>query len=249
MPLPWVYALVSVVGVSLVSLIGLLTLAVNDRQLKQLVTILVGLAVGAMFGNVCFHLLPESFDGAIPSAQASVGVLVGLFGFFMLESGLRWHHHHLEPHDIHPTGYINLIADGLHNFIDGFLIGASYLVSTPVGVTTTIAILLHEIPQEIGDFGVLLHSGFSRVSALGWNLVSALTAVLGTLLALAAGTALVHLPEQILPVTAGTMMYVAGSDLVPELHKTPHGRTLLLQLVALAVGVGLIWCLVLAFPH
>ena len=134
---------------------------------------------------------------------------------------------------------MNLVADGLHNLIDGLLIGSSYLVSLPVGLATTIAVLLHEIPQEIGDFGVLLHAGFPAGLALWLNFLSGTLAILGAVAALTIGGMVTTMPTVILPLTAGGFIYIAGSDLVPELHREREPVKSLVQLVAIGVGVGL----------
>ena len=236
---PWGYAMLSVTGVSLISLVGVLIVPVAKARLPEVVFLLVSLAVGAMFGNVALHLLPESF--AHSPSWSSAGILVGLFLMFLMEKYLWWRHQHLPDCDHHPQpfGYVNLVADGLHNLIDGFLIGASYLVSVPVGVATTIAVLLHEIPQEIGDFGILLHAGMGRAKALTLNLLSASLAIVGTVIALLVGQAVERLPDAVLPITAGSLLYVAGSDLVPELHKERRWKMSLLQGLAILAGVGL----------
>ena len=152
-----------------------------------------------------------------------------------------WRHDHAaeHTHPIHPVGYINLVADGLHNFIDGVLIGASYLVSMPIGLATTIAVILHEIPQEIGDFGVLLHAGFSRRRALWLNFLTATIAILGAVISLLVGARLHHFSAGVLPLAAGGFIYIAGSDLVPELHKEREPPQAAVQLIAIGVGIGL----------
>ena len=168
---PWLYALISVAAISLVSLAGLVTVSWTPRRLTQVMFVTVSVAVGAMFGNVFIHLLPSAFDGTQAPRQVSLLILAGLMSFLLMEKFLWWRHEHLpsERAGIHPVGYMSLLADGLHNFIDGILIGASYLVDVSTGLGTTLAILLHEIPQEIGDFGVLLHAGFEKPQALLWN--------------------------------------------------------------------------------
>jgi len=241
MALTWWFALGSVVVVSLASFIGIVTISVSEQRLRSIVFILVSLAVGAMFGDTFIHLLPEAFKAPDASLWTSICVLAGILIFFLLEKFLLWRHEHI-PHYgscIHPVGYVNLVAEGLHNLIDGLLIGSSYLVSLPVGLATTFAVLLHEIPQEIGNFGVLLHAGFSKTNALWLNFLSASLAIAGALLALLVGGTLTHLPTVILPLTAGGFIYIAGSDLVPELHKEREPMKSLVQLIAIGLGVGL----------
>ncbi len=236
----WVWTLVSVVIISLASFVGLVAISSNSRGIQQTIFVMVSLAVGAMFGDVFLHLLPEIFSSK-SADTAPMYILGGILLFFLLEKFLLWRHEHI-PHYgdcIHPVGYVNLVADGLHNFIDGLLIGSSYLISLPVGLATTLAVLLHEIPQEIGDFGVLLHAGFRVPKALWLNFLSASLAIAGAIVALIAGGLVKALPEIILPLTAGGFIYIAGSDLVPELHKERQPLRSLIQMVAIGLGVGL----------
>ena len=243
----WLYTLASVLVVSLVSLIGIVAISSNRARIQQTVFVMVSLAVGAMFGDAFIHLLPQSFAAAEATLATSIYVLAGILIFFLLEKFLLWRHEHI-PHYgdcIHPVGYVSLVADGLHNFIDGLLIGTSYLVSLPVGLGTTLAVLLHEIPQEIGDFGVLLHAGFRPAQAIGLNFLSASLAILGAIVALLVGHAVTALPHIVLPMTAGGFIYIAGSDLVPELHKEREPVKSLVQMLAIGAGVGLMLLLTL----
>ncbi len=240
----WTYTLLSVLLVSLVSLIGIAFLSLfSAKRLAAMMFVLVSLAVGGLFGDTFLHLLPEAFADAPEQLTPSLGVLAGILTFFMLEKFLRWRHEHTVAEEgdqlIHPVGYMNLIADGVHNAIDGMIIASSYLVSVPLGVTTTFAVLLHEIPQEIGDFAVLLHAGFSKKRAMLLNFGSALLCFLGAVITLIVGSKISHLEGWMVPVTAGGFIYMAGSDLLPELHKESRPLHSLIQLVAVGVGVGL----------
>src|SRR5690349_16020238 len=167
----WVYAIASVLVVSLISLIGLATIAVSERKVQQIIFIMVGLATGSLFGDAFIHLVPQAFKRPHSQVETSLFVLAGLFIFFVLEKFLLWRHEHvLESRDhIRPVGYMNLFADAIHNFIDGLIIGASYLVSLRIGIATTLAVVSHEIPHELGNFFVLLYAGFSRKKALLFN--------------------------------------------------------------------------------
>ena len=246
-PIAWVCALASVVGVSLASFIGIVAISSNAARVQQTIFIMVSLAVGAMFGDVFIHLLPQAFTAPGAGSTTPLAVLGGILIFFLLEKFLLWRHEHI-PHYgecIRPLAYVNLVADGLHNLIDGLLIGSSYLASLPVGLGTTLAVILHEIPQEIGDLGVLLHAGLSLKRALWWNFISASCAIVGALIALVAGTVMTSLPAVILPLTAGGFIYIAGSDLVPELQKERQPVKSLLQLLAIGLGVGLMQLLTL----
>ena len=235
------YAIASVTLVSLVSLVGIFTISVNEERLRSVLFVLVSLAVGAMFGDAFIHLLPESFQKSGDTLMPSMSVLVGILGFFILEKFLLWRHQHtLESNNrIHPLGYLNLIADGVHNLIDGMMIGASYLISLPLGIATTLAVVFHEIPQEIGDFGILLHAGFTKKRALFFNFLSATLAMLGTAIALLVGSSLESFSSVMLPFTAGGFIYIAGSDLLPELQKELEPAKSTVQLLAMAGGIGL----------
>jgi len=247
MSLVWLYTLVSVLLVSLISLIGVASLSLSERRLNQILFLLVSLAVGGMLGDAFLHLLPEAYARSQGSLDTPLAVLAGIFGFFTLEKILRWRHEHpyQSRRSLQPLGYVNLAADGIHNLVDGMLIGASYLVSLPVGIATTIAVILHEIPQEIGDFGILLHAGFSKRSALLFNFLSGCLAIAGAALALLAGAELQGFTAVMLPFTAGGFIYVAGSDLLPELHKEREPFRSGVQLVAAGSGIGIMLLLTL----
>ncbi len=236
----WLYSLSSVIVVTLISLIGVIVLAVQQNVLNKIVFVLVSLAVGALFGDALIHLLPEAYESFSSSLTVGYLVMAGFLFFFLVEKYLHWHHHHDEESGvhIHPVGYINIISDAIHNFVDGALIGVSYLVSIPLGLATTIAVVLHEIPQEIGDFGVLITAGFSRRKALWLNFATGLTAVLGTVLALIFGGRLAVLTDYAVPLTAGGFLYIAAVDLLPPLHKETRPWRSLLQLIAIVAGVA-----------
>ena len=233
--------------VSLLSLVGLAFISVAEEKLKRIVFFMVSLAVGGLFGDAFIHLLPESFERLGNKLQASVLVLAGILAFFVLEKFLLWRHQHVlaSDHSIHPVGYINLLADGAHNFIDGVIIGASYTISLPVGIATTLAVIFHEIPHELGNFFVLLYAGFTKKKALFFNFLSALFAILGTVISLLVGSSVADFSNVMLPLAAGGFIYIAGSDLVPELNKESTLGKSLVQLLAIGVGVGLMFVLVM----
>jgi zinc and cadmium transporter len=233
--------------VSLLSLIGLAFISVAEEKLKRIIFFMVSLSVGGLFGDAFIHLLPESFERIGSKLQASVFVLAGIFAFFVLEKFLLWRHQHVleSDHPIHPVGYMNLLADGAHNFIDGVIIGASYDVSLHVGIATTLAVVFHEIPHELGNFFVLLYAGFTKRKALFFNFVSALFAILGTVLSLSIGSRVAEFSSIMLPLAAGGFIYIAGSDLVPELNKESTLGKSVVQMLAIGVGVGLMFVLVM----
>jgi len=240
----WALSLLSVVAVSLVSLVGLATLSLDEARLRRLAAALVSFAVGALLGDAFIHLIPATFEGDGPTLGPSLLILGGLLLFFVAEKLLRHHHGPLHVHD-HPErparpelATINVIGDAIHNLIDGALIGASYLASPVLGLSTTIAVLLHEVPQELGDFGILVHSGLGVRKALLLNLGSASLAVVGTVVALLAGSAAgTVVSEVLIPVTAGGFVYIAAADLIPELQHDRSLRGLLVQAGLIAAGV------------
>ncbi len=247
LPSIWLYAISSVVLVSLVSLIGITTILISGDRLKKAIFVMVSLAAGAMFGDAFIHLLPDAFESPRPRAQTALYVLAGIFAFFILEKFLLWRHQHTLESDnhIHPVGYMNLFADGVHNLIDGMIIGASYLVSVPVGIATTTAVVFHEIPHELGNFFILIHAGFSKSRALFFNFLSATLAILGAIISLVVGASVQNFAGLMLPLAAGGFIYIAGSDLIPELHKEAKPAKSLVQLISMALGVALMLLLVL----
>jgi zinc and cadmium transporter len=245
----WAYTLVSVFVVSLISLVGIAAISLSERRVRQMIFVSVSLAAGAMFGDAFIHILPESFATPDRATKTSTSVLLGILTFFVLEKFLRWRHAHEfegeSQRTIEPVGYLNLFADATHNLIDGMLVGAAYSVSVSVGLATTIAIILHEIPQELGDFGVLINAGFSRARALVFNLLSGLLAIVGAIVSLLASHSVVSFSEFMLPFTAGGFIYIAGCDLLPKLQKERKPLKSGAQLAALVLGVSLMYLLTL----
>ena len=231
------YTLISVLLISLISFVGVLTLVLKKDLLNKSVFVLVSLAVGALLGDVFIHIIPEAYESAVHPAFISLTIIGGILLFFILEKLMHWHHHDGEENLLH-VGRMVLVSDGVHNFIDGLMVAASYLVSIEVGVATTIAVILHEIPQEIGNFGVLIHAGYTKAKALWFNFLSALTSVLGAIVALALGSMTETFALWLLPITAGSFIYIALSDLIPELHKRIGLGQGTLQVIAIVVGVG-----------
>lgn len=241
------YTLVSVAIVSLISFIGILFIAVKQQKLNKLLLLLVSFAAGTLFGDALIHLLPEAFELIDSNLKVSLLTIGGIFIFFVLEKFVRWRHCHIPTSDEHPHPMVtmNLVGDLIHNLIDGMIIGASYFVSFPIGVATTIAVIMHEIPQEIGDFGVFVHGGLSIKKALTLNFLSALTAVLGGIISLTTGPAVKEYSVILLPLTAGGFIYIAGSDIIPELQGCETVSMSLLQLIAMGCGIGLMALLIL----
>lgn len=199
-------------------------------------SLVIALAVGALLGNAFLHLIPEAFQSSFPTNTIALFVMGGIFLFFVLDKFLNWHH---ANHKIQPMGYKVLIADGVHNLIDGIVIGAAFLISPGLGLTTTVAVLLHEIPQEIADFGILLYAGFTRTRAVMLNFASALLAIIGVITALTIGARVETFTPAMLAMTAGMFIYLAGTDLIPELHhETSLGQSIK-QIIIVAIGIGL----------
>ena len=244
------YTLISVLIVSLISLIGVLTLSLKASTLKKWLIYLVSFSAGALLGDVFIHLLPEIVEesGGSFRPDISIYILSGILFSFIVEKVINWRHCHHPTTKEHPHPFVlmNLFGDFLHNFIDGLIIGASYLASIPVGIATTIAVVLHEIPQEIGDFGILLHGGFSKNKALFLNFVTALSAVVGAVVSLVLGTMARDSLVFLIPFAAGNFIYIAGADLIPELHKYEFStKSSFLQLLTIILGIGVMMILLL----
>ncbi|HET7201038.1 MAG TPA: ZIP family metal transporter [Burkholderiales bacterium] len=210
---------------------------------------LVSFAVGALLGAAFLEILPHAI-GSTGSLQALFGtVLAGILGFFVLEKLVLWRHchvedceaHHAEPNDQGRSGLMIIIGDSFHNFVDGILIAAAFLQSTELGVVTAAAIIAHEIPQEIGDFVILLHSGYGRAAALALNLLSSLAMLVGALLAYLTLQSAQEWIATVLALAAASMIYVAVADLIPGLHRRPELGATAQQVLLIALGVGLIW--------
>lgn len=243
----WLYTLTSVIIVSLLSLIGIITISIKLEKLRKILFFLVSFAAGALLGDVFIHLIPEIVEEAGFGLNVSLYLLLGMLIFFILEKFIHWRHCHIPTSKQHPHPFaiINLVGDGFHNLIDGMIIAGSYLASVPLGIATTLAVVFHEIPQEIGDFGVLIHGGFTRAKALFYNFLSALTAIIGAIIVLIVGARIENIIIFLVPFTAGGFLYIAGSDLIPELHKEIGAKKSLLQLFGLVLGVLVMMALLL----
>lgn len=243
----WLYTLLSVFIVSLISLIGVFTFAASVEKLKKVLIYFVSFAAGTLLGDAFIHLIPEAFREIESTIFLSLSILAGILAFFIMEKFLHWRHCHevaCEDHP-HPFSYILLVGDTIHNFIDGLVIAASYLVSVPVGVATTLAVVFHEIPQEIGDFGSLLYAGFKKTKALFFNFLTALTAVAGALIILVLNINDGGFTKFLVPFAAGGFIYIASSDLIPELHKNTEPKKSFWQMIAFVLGIGLMLLLVI----
>jgi len=239
------YSIVSVIAVSLISLIGVLTLSFISDFGRKFLTILVSFSVGALLGDVFIHLLPKLGESDALNLNSSLWILGAILFFFLIEKYVHWHHHYTmdkSSNHTHPLVWTNLLGDGLHNLIDGMIIAAAYLLDIRVGVATTVAVVLHEIPQEIGDFGILLYAGLSRGQALFYNFLSALTSLAGAILVLSFGTS-EHALTILAALGAGSFIYIALADLIPEIHKDK--KQTLTQLLSLGLGIVIMFALLL----
>jgi len=233
-----VWILISTFIVSLISLIGILTLAIKDRLLHNILFCLVGFSAGALLGGAFLHILPEAL-AKTKGEGVFYYLILGIVLFFLMERYFYWRHCHEGVCDVHVFTYLNLIGDGFHNFIDGMVIAASFLVSLKLGVVTTLAIVLHEIPQELGDFGVLVYGGFSKRKALFYNFISALMAMVGATISYFISDFAQGFSNFILPLTAGGFIYISTSDLIPQIHKESNLKRSTLAFIAFLFGIVL----------
>lgn len=243
---PFIWIIGSSIIVSVLSLVGVLTLAINDKLLDRILFVAVAFSAGTLLGGAFLHMIPDSLEH-IESTKLFVYVLFGFILFFVMERVLRWRHCHKGVCDVHAFTYLTLIGDGLHNFIDGLMIAAAYVTSIPLGMVTTFMVVTHEIPQEIGDFAVLIYGGFSKLKALSYNMLTALTAIVGAILGYFLSTQTDNFTAMLLPFTAGGFIYIASSDLIPELHKEEDGKKSFVSLIFFLVGIGLMFGLKFLF--
>lgn len=247
----WVYSLVGVICVSLLSLLGAFTLAIREEVLKKILIYFVSFSAGALFGDVFIHILPDITSKAPFSLTMSIYFLIGILSSFIIEKILSRNHHHTDDCDkekhtvVQSFTYMILFADSIHNFIDGLVIGAGFIASLPVGLATTLAVVIHEIPHEIGDFAVLLHGGMSRRRALFYNFLSAVTAIAGTIIALLAQRYIAGAELFLLCFAAANFIYIAGSNLIPELHRRSEVSHDLIQITTFLLGILIMFTMLL----
>ncbi len=238
----------STMTVSLISLTGVITLSLSDRLQSKLLLLLIAFAAGALMGGAFLHLFPESLE-ELDVETASIYLISGFSIFFILERILRWRHCHNGVCDIHAFTYLNLVGDAIHNFGDGLIIAASFLADINLGIVTTLAVIAHEIPQELGDFAVLVYGGFTKRRALFYNFLSALTAIIGALTGYFLPNYIEHSTILLLPIAAGGFLYISSSDLIPELHKEKDMNKSLLSFASFLMGILLMWSLKFVIGH
>jgi zinc and cadmium transporter len=211
------YILIATAIVSIISLVGVITFGFREKTLKKMLLFLVAFSAGGLMGAAFLHLLPEAL-ATNSATNVGIYIIIGFSLFYIIERVLHWRHCHDEKCHVHTFTYMSLIGDGIHNFIDGVTIAISFLAGIPLGVATTIAIIAHEIPHEMGNFAVLVHGGFGKLKALLWNFLSAIVAIVGALFGFFLSEILGKSIPIILPFAAGGFIYVSASDLIPELH-------------------------------
>lgn len=226
-------------AISLIAWIGILTLFLNEAMLDRILLVLVALAAGALIGGAFIHLLPRAIAeyGTTDTLPLFLYLIVGFCLFFVLEQFIHWHHHHAATHEHEPVSYLVLLSDTVHNFIDGLVIAGAFLLSVELGLVTAAAIALHEIPQEIGDYGVLVYGGFDRLHALVLNYITQATVILGGIAGYFFSGFVQGVPAFLLPFAAGTFIYIASSDLIPEIKHEDDVRKAGLYFVVFVVGI------------
>ena len=235
--LAWI--VVSGIAMSSLALVGTVTVFMPAARLERILLPIVGLAAGSLLGGAVFHMLPESIDVIGNRLGVYIAFVAGFLVFFVLEQLLHWHHCHRADHSAHrPLGYLILLADGLHNLIGGLAVGGAFVVDIRIGVVAWLVAAAHEIPQELGDFGVLVHSGWRRRSALAWNFASALTFLVGSLVAYAVAD---HIEvAYLLPFAAGNFVYIASADLLPEIASEEKTRDKVETTAAFLAGLAVL---------
>jgi len=251
------YIIITTVLISLVSFIGIFTLALKDKVLNKILLFLVSLSAGALMAGAFLHLIPEAIEKSIYEHEGHIEipleififVIVGFILFFIIEKVLHWRHCHKGNCDIHTFHYMNLIGDSVHNFIDGLILAASFVTSIELGITTTFAIVAHEIPQEIGDFGVLIYGGFKKKKAIMLNFIVAATAIIGGIIGFIISRLIDGATIFLLPFAAGGFIYIAATDLIPEIKKELDYKKYIITLIIFIFGILLMWFIKIYFGH
>ena len=237
------YALIASLIVSLISLIGILALIIKDNLLQKIIIFLVAFAAGGLIGGAFLDLIPEAAEYTKDTTQLFLYVVLGYMIFFTMEKYLHWRHCHAPECKIHRFTYLNITGDIVHNFSDGLIIGAVFLVDIKIGIAATLAIIFHEIPHELGNFTILVYGGFSKLKALFFSFVSSLFAIVGTLIGYYFASKIGGFSAIVLPMAAGGFIYIASCDLIPELHKEEDGKRSAFIMVTFVFGIILMYLL------
>ena len=224
---------------ALLGFVGVFSLWISKRDLEKIVNVLMAFAAGSLLGGAFIHLLPEALE-TMDGGQVLLIALAGFILFIFLESYVHWHH--CKKCDIHPFSYVVMIGDGVHNFLGGLVLAASFLVSIPLGIATIIAIVAHELPQQLGIFGVLVKGGFERNKAIVYSFLAQSTIILGALVGYMLSGMVDGITVFLVPFAAGNFIYIAAADLIPEMHKS-EGLEAIKNIGLFFVGIALMWAL------
>ncbi len=251
--------ILATVVVSLFSLAGIYALSLKEKTLHKILLVLIAFSAGAILGAAYFDLLPEAIELFEQESVVFIYITLGFVSFFFLERFIYWYHGHPHEADIAAEltdrattksfAYLNLIGDGIHNFVDGMVIAASFLIGFSVGLATTVAVIFHELPQEMGDYGILVYAGFKRGKALLLNFMVAMIVVLGGISAVFFIETIEALSGLLIALAAGGFIYLAASELIPELHGEKSFKKSAVQFVVFILGIALIWSLGIIFPE
>lgn len=238
------YWIIAVLVVSLISVIGIIVIGYPMAKLKKVLVCFMAFSVGILLGDAFLHLLPEVTEENGFSLIISCGIMGGIFLWFIIEKILTTHRSK-ENQEVQTFAWMNLVGDMVHNSIDGIIIGTAFMIDIHAGIATTLAVILHEIPQEIGDFCVLVHGGFSKKKALLYNFFTALTAFIGLWVVFLLNTYVEGISEILVPLSAGLFIYIAASDMIPELHKESNLKHSFHQIFFLLIGFAVMYGLTL----
>jgi len=240
-------------------LVGIYALSLKEKTLHSILLILVAFSAGSILGAAYFDLLPEAIELFEEKSVVFIYITFGFVLFFFLERFIYWYHGHGHEADISVKtaeraankgfAYLNLIGDGIHNFVDGMVIAASFLIGFSVGLATTVAVIFHELPQEMGDYGILVYAGFKRRRALFLNFVVALAVILGGISAVFFIETVEALSGLLIAFSAGGFIYLASSELIPKLHEEKSFKKSVVQFVMFILGISLVWSLGIIFPE
>jgi zinc and cadmium transporter len=241
----WIFA--SGILMSAIALVGSITLFFSEATLKKLLLPLVALAAGTLLGGALLHMIPAAIEKGGNQPSIYLWILLGFTIFLALEQFLHWHHCHRAPSEHRPLTYLILIADGVHNFIGGLAVAGAFLIDVRVGISTWLAAAAHEVPQELGDFGILIHGGWKKGRALLYNFLSALTFLVGGIVAY--GASFTFDVTFLLPFAAGNFIYIAAADLIPEIKHEENPKLNAVHFCSFIIGLALLLGVRLVFEH
>ncbi|MFC1669278.1 ZIP family metal transporter [Spirochaetota bacterium] len=246
------YAIISVITISLVSVLAAVPLLIRKTVPQKTLVVLLSLSVGTLLGSVFIHFIPEAMKNGY-NLKTAIFFLIGFVSFLILEKFIHWRHNDCQDDERgHSHAYhlapINLIGDGVHNFLDGLVIAGAFIVDINLGIAASISIMIHEIPQEIADFGILLYSGLSKLRALLFNFLSAATAILGAVIGIVLSGQIEGFTQFIIPFAAGNFIYIAAANLTPELHRHCKFWDSIIHVIAIFAGIGIMIAVAIFSP-